>query len=234
MFPIKDENPTSRLTWMTWLILATNVAVFLWELWLGAHGGDAAVAAFATKWAFNPAALAASPLSPAVWLTIFTAMFLHAGWIHIGGNMLYLAIFANNVEDRLGPWWFLAFYLACGVVAALAQAAASGFSNQVMLGASGAIAGVLAAYLMLFPRARVLTAIWVLVFIELARIPAWILIAVWFLLQLASGVATVGPAAAAAGGVAYMAHVGGFLAGLALISPAWAKDRRRGRFVAWR
>jgi membrane associated rhomboid family serine protease len=125
------------------------------------------------------------------------------------------------------------FYIACGVVAALAQAVGSGFGDIPMLGASGAIAGTLGAYLLLFPRARVLTAIWIFVIVELARIPAWILIVVWFVLQLGSGLASVGPAAAASG-VAYLAHVGGFLAGMVLIAPAWIADRSRGRFTAWR
>jgi membrane associated rhomboid family serine protease len=218
---------------MTWLILAVNVAMFALELYVQYTGGTAAFVAFVSRCSFDPAALAASPASPAVWLTILTSMFLHAGWIHIGGNMLYLAIFANNIEDRIGPWWFLAFYLACGVVAALAQAAGSGFTDVPMLGASGAIAGTLGAYLLLFPRTRVLTAIWIFVIIELARIPAWILIAVWFLLQLGSGLATVGPAAASSG-VAYLAHVGGFLTGMVLIAPAWIVDRNHARFTAWR
>lgn len=232
MIPLKDEARTTRTIWMTWLILALNVAVFAWELWLGMKGGDAAVVRFVNSYAFDPAALAASPLAPRVWLTIFTSMFMHAGWIHIAGNMLYLAVFANNIEDRIGPLRFLGFYLACGVAAALTQAAATGFAPSVMVGASGAIAGVLAAYLLLFPRTRVLTAIWVLIFVEFARIPAWVLIIVWFLLQLASGVGTVGPAAAASG-VAYLAHVGGFVAGLLLISPAWRASRRGARYRGW-
>lgn len=233
MFPLKDDNPTSRITWMTWLILAANVAVFGYELFVLTQGGDPALSAFVGRWAFDPAALAASPLSPMVWLTILTSMFLHSGWIHLGGNMLYLAIFGNNIEDRLGPWLFLGFYVACGVAAALAQAAATGFPDISVLGASGAIAGTLGAYLLLFPGARVLTAIWVFVIVELARIPAWVLIVVWFALQLASGLATIGPAAPA-GGVAYLAHVGGFVTGMVLIAPAWLADRRQGRFVAWR
>jgi len=234
VFPIKDENPTSRFAWMTWLILAANVAAFLWEVRLGALGGTSAITEFVSAYSFDPSALAASPLAPGVWLTVFTSMFLHAGWVHIGGNMLYLAIFGNNVEDRLGPWLFLGFYLACGVVAALAQAVGSAFAPSLMLGASGAVAGVLAAYLLLFPHARVLTAVWVFIFVELARIPAWVLIVVWFLLQLAAGIGTIGPATAQSEGVAYLAHVGGFLAGVALIMPAWLTDRGRGRFVAWR
>jgi len=233
VFPIKDENPTSRFAWMTWLLIVLNIGAFLWEVRLGAQGGSAAITAFVSAHSFDPSALAASPFSPRVWLTILTSMFLHAGWVHIGGNMLYLAIFGNNVEDRLGPWTFLAFYIACGIVAALAQAAGSAFAPSLMLGASGAVAGVLAAYLLLFPHARVLTAVWVFIFVELARIPAWVLIVVWFLLQLASGLGTIGPATAQSEGVAYLAHVGGFLAGLALITPAWLADRGRGRFVAW-
>jgi len=233
VFPLKDENPTSRFTWMTWSILAANVAVFGWEVYVQATRGTAGLEAVVNAFSFNPAALRASPFSPAVWLTILTSMFLHSGWVHIGGNMLYLAIFANNIEDRLGPWRFLAFYLACGVVAALAQAAGSGFANVPMLGASGAIAGTLGAYLLLFPRTKVVTAIWVFVIVELARIPAWILIVVWFVLQLGSGLASIGPAAANAG-VAYLAHVGGFLTGMLLISPAWIVDRRRARFTSWR
>jgi membrane associated rhomboid family serine protease len=233
VFPLKDENPTTRLAWMTWLILAVNVAVFAWELWLKGHGGNAALTAFVSAYAFDPSALAASPLSPGVWLTVLTSMFLHSGWVHIGGNMLYLAIFANNIEDRLGPWVFLAFYVGCGVIAALVQAAASGFAPVLMLGASGAIAGVLGAYLLLFPRARILTAIWVLVFVELARLPAWVLIGLWFLVQLGSGLASLDPSVIAVDGVAYLAHVGGFLAGMALIAPVW-RASRRGRFVEWK
>jgi membrane associated rhomboid family serine protease len=218
---------------MTWLIFAVNVGVFLYEVWLGYAGGDAALARFISAWAFDPAALAASPLSLRIWVMIVTSMFLHAGWIHIAGNMLYLAVFANNVEDRIGPWYFLLFYLACGILAALAQAAGSGFAPATMMGASGAIAGTLGAYILLFPHARVLTAIWVLVVVEFARIPAWLLIGVWFLLQLASGVGTVG-AAAASSGVAYLAHIGGFVAGMVLIAPAWRTSRRSGRSRAWR
>ena len=233
MFPLHDENPTSRFIWMTWLILAANVAVFAWELWVQATGGDRAFAALVGAFTFNPAALAAAPLSPGVWLTVLTAIFMHAGWVHLGGNMLYLAIFGNNIEDRLGPWRFLAFYLVCGVAAALAQSFATGFPAEPVLGASGAIAGVLGAYLLLYPRARVVTAVFVIFIIELARIPAWVVIGVWFVLQLGAGIATIGPGQPASG-VAYFAHVGGFLTGMLLIAPAWFADRSRTRFAGWR
>jgi membrane associated rhomboid family serine protease len=207
LFPLRDENPTKRVTWMNWLLVAANITVFAYEVYLQVRGGDGAVNAFFGRWAFDPAHLAASPLAPAVLLTVFTAMFVHAGWLHVGGNMLYLWIFGNNIEDRLGPGRYLAFYLVCGVVAAVAQSVASGFADIPSLGASGAIAGVLGAYLLLYPRAKVLTAIWIVIFIELALIPAWAVIGIWFAIQLANGIATVGPAAAG-GGVAYFAHVG--------------------------
>ena len=233
MFPLRDENPTQRVTWMNWLLIAANVAVFAYELYLQTAVGPAALDSFFNTWSFDPARFAAAPASPAVLLTVFTAMFLHAGWLHIGGNMLYLWIFGNNIEDRIGPWRYLAFYLTCGVVATAAQTVASGFVDLPTLGASGAIAGVLGAYLLLYPRARVLTAIVIIFFIELALIPAWVVIVVWFAIQLANGIATVGPAAQA-GGVAYFAHVGGFVTGIVLILPAWLADRGRNGSVAWR
>jgi membrane associated rhomboid family serine protease len=233
MFPLKDDNPTSHVAWMTWLLVAANVAVFGWELRLQAVSGAAALTAFTRAFTFDPAALAAAPGSPTVWLTLMTAMFMHAGWFHLGGNMLYLAIFGNNIEDRLGPWRFLAFYVTCGVFASLAEALGTGFPHAEVLGASGAIAGVLGAYLLLFPRARVLTAVFVIFVIELARIPAWIVIGVWFVLQLGAGIASIGPGAAQTG-VAYLAHVGGFIAGLILIAPAWMTDRNRRQFAGWR
>lgn len=233
MFPLRDDNPTSRFTWMTWLLLVANVAVFGWELWIAASAGDRALSAFTAAFSFDPAALAATPASPRVLVTLLTSLFLHAGWVHLGGNMLYLAIFGNNVEDRMGPWWFLAFYLASGIVASLAQAFGTGFPAIEVLGASGAIAGVLGAYVLLFPRARVVTAVFVVFIFELARIPAWIVIGVWFVLQLGAGIATIGPTAQV-GGVAYLAHVGGFLAGMVLIAPVWIADRSRKRFAGWR
>ncbi len=233
MFPLRDENPTSRITWMVWLLVAVNVAVFVWELRIQVIGGDAALGAFLDSFAFDPAALASAPGSPHVWLTLLTAMFMHAGWVHLGGNMLYLVIFGNNIEDRLDPWRFLGFYLLCGLVASLVQAFGTGFPHAQVLGASGAIAGVLGAYILLYPRTRVVTAVFIVFIVELARIPAWIVIGLWFVLQLAAGIGTVGPQTVSTG-VAYLAHVGGFLAGMALIAPAWLADRRGARFAGWR
>ena len=127
MFPLRDENPTSRVTWMTWLLVGVNVAVFAYEIYLSYAGGNAAFEAFVSRWAFDPARLRGGARRPRpCGLTVLTAMFLHAGWLHVGGNMLYLWIFGNNVEDRLGPLAFLAFYLACGSSATVAQTVASG------------------------------------------------------------------------------------------------------------
>jgi len=228
VFPLRDENPTRNRAWMTWLLVAANVGVFLYEFYLQNTAGAPAFERFVSAWAFDASRLAGSPLGPQTWVTMITSMFLHAGWVHLIGNMLYLAVFGNNVEDRLGSWRFLGFYLASGIVAAIVQAAAAGFAPGLMLGASGAVAGTLGAYALLFPRSRVLTAIWVFVFVELARVPAWLLIGVWFLLQLANGLVTLTPGAAPSG-VAYLAHVGGFGAGMAMAAPLRMRGRRRAR-----
>jgi membrane associated rhomboid family serine protease len=218
---------------MTWLLVAVNVAVFGYEIYLRVAGGPVAFERFVTAWAYDPARLAAAPASPLVWATVITSMFLHANLLHVGGNMLYLWIFGNNVEDRIGPARFLGFYLLCGVIATAAQTAATGFVDIGNLGASGAVAGVLGAYILLYPRARVVTAVFIVIIIELVELPAWLVILLWFVLQVASGLASFGTAASA-GGVAYFAHIGGFVAGLALILPAWLADRARARFTAWR
>ena len=233
MFPLRDDNPTSGATWMTWLLVGGNLAVFGYEVYLRATGGSAAFAAFLKAWAFDPARFAAGAGSPLVWLTPLTSMFLHANLLHVGGNMLYLWIFGNNIEDRLGPLRFLGFYLVCGLIATAAQTAATGLVDIGNIGASGAVAGVLGAYILLYPRARVLTAVFIIIIVELVTIPAWVIIALWFVLQIASGLTSFGTAAAA-GGVAYFAHIGGFAAGFALILPAWFADRARTRFSAWR
>jgi membrane associated rhomboid family serine protease len=147
------------------------------------------------------------------WDRVATSMFLHGGWAHIGGNMLYLWIFGDNVEDRLGHVRYLVFYLLCGAAAALAQVYIHGGSSVPMIGASGAISGVLGAYLVLFPHSRVLTLIPIVFFLQIVEVPAIVLLGVWFLMQLVSGVGSLG-ARADVGGVAFWAHVAGFVAGL--------------------
>lgn len=204
MIPIGDDNSQRRLIpVVTWLLVAVNVLVFLVEL----AGGDS----FIYTWAFTPAYFSMNPA--AFFITIFTSMFMHAGWAHLGGNMLYLLIFGDNVEDRFGHFKFLIFYLLCGMGATFAQYIVAPYVEVPNLGASGAIAGVLAAYLILFPgrKVRVLMAAWVV------RLPAILVIGAWIGLQLLSGLGTLANMEdAASGGVAYMAHIGGFAAGLLL------------------
>jgi membrane associated rhomboid family serine protease len=233
MIPIRDENPTKRFPLVTAVLLAANIIVFAYEVSLP----DAEFLAFVSAWAVTPAHVVAEPFSPQVLATLFTAMFLHGGWLHLGGNMLYLWIFGNNVEDSLGRLAFLGFYLASGVAATFAHIVVGGPSEIPLLGASGAIAGVLAAYLLLFPRAHVLVLIPIFFIIELARVPAAFVIGFWFLLQLIQGIGAISPAAS--GGVAWWAHVGGFVAGLVLVFPAWLVNRRQGRrknapFTTWK
>ena len=140
-------------------------------------------------------------------------MFLHSGWLHFGGNMLYLWIFGDNVEDRLGHGWFLAFYLFCGAIAVFGQVAINPDSLVPMIGASGAIAGVMGAYFVLYPHSRVLTAVFILFFLDLVEIPAIFFLGIWFFMQFFSGVGSIG-ASSAGGGVAFWAHIAGFLTGL--------------------
>ena len=202
MFPIGDDN-TSRRTvpLVTYALIALNVLFFFVEL----TGGDA----FIGEWAFVPARFLANPFSDSV--TLFTSMFMHAGWVHLGGNMLYLWIFGDNVEDRFGHIKFTIFYLLCGLAATFAQLAFSLGSNVPNLGASGAIAGVLGAYILLFPQGKVR----VLQGQRVIQVPALIVIGLWIVLQLFSGIGSIA-STAQSGGVAYMAHIGGFVAGFAL------------------
>ncbi len=205
MFPIGDDN-TGRRTppIVTTVLIAINVLVFLVEL----NAGDA----FIEKWAFIPARFSAEPGADAV--TVLTAMFMHGGWLHLLGNMLYLWIFGDNVEDRLGHVPFLMFYLVSGLAATFAQYAVSSGSAIPNVGASGAIAGVLGAYLYMFPKARVD----VLLGRQVVAMPAFIVLGFWIVLQFMSGVGSIAPTEETedVGGIAYMAHVGGFVAGLAL------------------
>ena len=205
MFPIGDENHgRRRFPFVTYIFIAINVIVFLIELLYGDE--------FILRWSFVPARFLDNPGGD--FITLFTSMFMHAGWLHLLGNMLYLFIFGDNVEDAFGHLPFLIFYLICGIAATFAQLAFSANSNIPNLGASGAIAGVLGAYLVMFPRSRVT----VLMGMIVVPLPALVVIGFWFVLQLFSGIAaiTAVPTGAEEGGVAYMAHVGGFIAGLIL------------------
>jgi membrane associated rhomboid family serine protease len=202
MFPIGDDNSALRLQpLVTYALIAINILFFFFEF----LGGDA----FIEAWSFVPSRFMANPLGDAV--TIFTSMFMHAGLVHIGGNMLYLWIFGDNVEDRFGHVRFLAFYLVCGIAATFSQLAFSMGSTIPNLGASGAIAGVLGAYILLFPQRKVR----VMIGNGITEMPSLVVIGLWFVLQLFSGVGSLG-ATADTGGVAFMAHIGGFVAGFVL------------------
>lgn len=202
MFPIGDDDTNRRtVPLVTYGLIVLNVLVFLVEL----NGGGS----FIEQWSVVPRRLIANP--GADFPTIFTSMFMHAGWIHLLGNMLYLWIFGDNVEDSLGHVKYLIFYLLCGVAATFAQLMFSTASNVPNLGASGAIAGVLAAYIVLFPRGQVR----VLMGRGIIPMPALVVIGLWIVLQLVSGIGSI-TESAQSGGVAYMAHIGGFVAGLIL------------------
>jgi membrane associated rhomboid family serine protease len=201
MFPLGDDNSLRRITpVVTFVLIAINVLVFLLEL----QNGDA----FITEWAFVPARFTAAPSADAV--TILSAMFMHGGWMHLGGNMLYLWIFGDNVEDRFGHVGFLIFYLLAGLGATAAQYYMNTHSSIPNVGASGAIAGVLGAYILMFPQAKVR----VLVFNAVVVLPAILVLGFWIALQVFNGAGSIVDANRAdTGGVAYMAHVGGFAAG---------------------
>ena len=202
MFPIGDDDSAERtVPVVTYALIALNVLFFFVEL----NAGDP----FIQRWSVVPRRLMENPGGD--FITVFTSMFMHGGWLHLAGNMLYLWIFGDNVEDRLGHAKFVVFYLLCGIAATIAQVAVSAGSNVPNLGASGAIAGVLGAYLILFPRGQVR----VLMGRGIVPMPALVVIGMWIVLQFINGIGSI-TQSAETGGVAYMAHIGGFVAGLAL------------------
>lgn len=223
MIPLYDDNPTRRLPWVTMALIAANGAVFAYELSLS----DAQLQSLIARYAFTASSFFSTPFGPTQLLTLITATFLHGGWLHLLGNMLYLWIFGNNIEDRLGAARYLLFYLSAGIAAIAVQAWTDPLSEIPLVGASGAIAGVLGAYMVLFPRARVITLIPIFFFVELAAIPAVFVIGFWFLIQIAQGVGSIG--ADAVGGVAWWAHVGGFVFGLIAVAPLSLAELRRRR-----
>jgi membrane associated rhomboid family serine protease len=216
MIPISDDPVRRGVPVVTILLIVINVLVFLYEMSLGSRL-DGFVQAFGAIPREITTGRDIPPIAPFgnVYLTLLTSMFLHGGWLHLGGNMIYLWVFGDNVEDTFGSPGFLLFYLVCGLAATLLQIAISPTSDLPSIGASGAIAGVLGAYLVLFPTARVRTVLILGFLILIPRIPALFLIGGWFLLQLVSGLGQLG-IAEETGGVAFWAHVGGFVAGLLL------------------
>jgi membrane associated rhomboid family serine protease len=233
VIPLRDANPTQRRPVVTWILIGLCIAVFGVELWVQSTDGDSGLDRMFRDFGLIPGHVtsAGGDLSGAV-LGLLTSQFLHGGWLHLGGNMLYLWIFGNNVEDRLGRLGFLLFYLAGGVVAGLTQVAINPSSTNPVIGASGAIAAVLGAYVVLYPGARVLSLVFLGFFYQLINVPAVIVLVLWFVLQLLTGVASLG-VPAAEGGVAVFAHIGGFVAGvvvgLVVRSLGQASARRRAR-----
>jgi membrane associated rhomboid family serine protease len=220
MIPLRDANPTRRLPVVTISLIVLCVIVFAAELGAQATGGDAALERLFEDWALVPAHLTAAlggsaGSLPAVLATIVTSMFLHGGWIHLIGNMLYLWIFGNNVEDRLGRLGFLRFYVLGGFAAAFTQVLIDPRSTTPVVGASGAIAAVLGVYVVLYPRARVLSLVFLGFFYQLLQVPAVIVLGFWFVLQLIDGLASLG-VSHSTGGVALFEHIGGFVVGVAI------------------
>ena len=207
MVPLNDDNPSSTTPVIVYGLIALNVVIFLYEQSLDARS----LQQFFDEWAIVPVDLTGE------WFTLITSQFLHGGWLHIGGNMLYLWVFGNNIEDQLGHVKFLIFYLACGALAGLAQWFFDPMSTIPTLGASGAIAGIMGAYIIRFPRAKILTLVPLFIFITTFRIPAIFFLGWWFVQQALYSVASLGATAdMGSGGIAYWAHAGGFVFGVVL------------------
>jgi membrane associated rhomboid family serine protease len=215
MIPLRDIVPSRTTPIVTISLIVANVLVFLYELTLGRAVND-----FTLYFGLVPAAFS--------WVAVLTSMFLHGGLFHVAGNMLYLWIFGDNVEDRMGHGRFLVFYLLCGTAAALAQTITAPDSVVPMIGASGAIAGVMGAYFVLYPKSRIVTLIPLFFFFRIIEVPAIFFLGIWFVMQFLSGVGSIGNAAT--GGVAFWAHIGGFLAGVSGVVVFRRPERQR---VEW-
>lgn len=215
MLPLKDNIPTERFPVITVAIIAANILVFLYEFTLGSKSN-----AFLSSYGMTPYEITTGTSlyarSVPLYATLFTSMFLHAGILHVAGNMLFLWIFGNNVEDSMGRFRFVIFFLMCGLIAGMGQIAIDPHSQIPNVGASGAIAGVLGGYLLLYPRARVTTLLFLGIFITFVELPAFLVLLFWIVFQVVVGVAGL-YSTMSEGGVAYFAHIGGFIAGLAAI-----------------
>jgi membrane associated rhomboid family serine protease len=231
VIPLRDANPTRRTPVVTISLIVACFVVFLGELFVLWQGGETALNELIDRWGTIPAQLTAAVqagdwVSPAT-LAVFTSMFLHGGWLHLLGNMLYLWIFGNNVEDRMGRLLFLLFYLAGGVAAVVGQTLIDPTSTDPMIGASGAIAAVLGAYLVLFPGARIQSLVFLGFFYQLIDVPAVIVLGFWFVLQVIDGIGSLGATDSTLVNVAFFAHIGGFVAGALVALPFRLRDRRR-------
>jgi membrane associated rhomboid family serine protease len=225
MLPLRDDQPRYSTPWVNSFLIGLNLLIFLGEAVLDPRSLDLLIHQFGVVPSHAAALLAGSPRYSllAVALPFFTSMFLHGSWMHVIGNMWFLYIFGDNVEDYLGHFMYLVFYLLVGLLAMCVQVAVNPHTSVPTLGASGAIAGVLGAYFIVYPRARVLT--WFFVFV--LWVPAWVILGYWFVLNFLSGTATTLNAARQnIGGVAFWAHVGGFIAGMVLIKVFPERGRR--------
>ena len=208
MFPLRDINPTRTRPYVNWALIVLNSLFFLYELSLGQG-----LEPFLRTFAFVPARLFDAGDVSGSLVTALLSLFLHGGWAHVIGNMVFLWVFGDNVEDRLGHGRYILFYLLSGLAATLGHALAEPHSVMPAIGASGAISGVLGAYVFMFPRARVVTAVVLVIFVRIVELPALVYLPLWFVMQLFSGIAAVSTHEASAGGVAWFAHIGGFIAG---------------------
>jgi membrane associated rhomboid family serine protease len=216
MFPLRDDNPITITPFVTWILIAINVAVFLYQVTLPPKAGQLFVMQFGSI----PSVVLGSRSLPANFaaipplFSIFTSMFLHGGWMHLVGNMWFLWVFGNNIEEAMGHFRFVSFYLICGIIASISHILSSPNSVIPSIGASGAIAGTLGAYVMLYPRARVWTLIFLGFFVRLMYIPAGVILGFWIIIQFLNGSMA---GRQDAGGIAFWAHIGGFIAGVLLV-----------------
>ncbi|MEO9684116.1 MAG: rhomboid family intramembrane serine protease [Tateyamaria sp.] len=218
MFPIRDHNPSGRTPYVTYMLMAANIGLFL--SYVGLFNDPRALNLFFSEYAAIPARITSGEGLG----TLISSMFLHGGWMHLAGNMLFLWIFGDNVEDEMGHLPYLVFYIATGIAAGLVQIVSAPYSIIPTVGASGAIAGVMGSYLLLYPKARIDILLILIVFFRIFPVPAWIVLALWFGMQFVGGIS----ADLTAGGVAYWAHAGGFIAGALLTAPLWLARGGRG------
>jgi rhomboid family protein len=233
VLPLRDAAPPRRTPVITIAIIAACSAVFVWELWILVQGGLDALNEVFLTWGAVPKEVVAGlqsgdVLSPGV-LGLVTSMFLHAGWLHLLGNMLFLWIFANRVEDRMGRILFLVFYFVGGIAAGMTHVLVDPTSTEPAVGASGAISAVMGAFVVLYPRARIQSLVFLGFFYQLIAVPSIIVLGFWFVLQLIDGFASLGATTELGGGVAFFAHIGGFVAGMVLALPFRLWDQLRPR-----
>ncbi|MDH5174073.1 MAG: rhomboid family intramembrane serine protease [Elusimicrobiota bacterium] len=217
MIPLKDTIPSERYPIATVFLIVVNISVFFYEISLGGELPELVKFAGVVPARFFESQLHTYQGFFGRYFPIFTSLFLHGGWFHLLGNMLYLWIFGDNIEDRLGHFKFLVFYLLCGLGASLAHIFANPTSSVPSIGASGAIAGILGAYFILHPKSRVITLVPIFFFFQIIELPAFVFLGIWFFMQFFNGVLTLGPGTAQAGGIAWWAHIGGFLSGIFFI-----------------